>query len=67
MRLEHVVRIMPDEYQGEYTAVPAFEPQVFSTKYKTMADDLTFKAIQVYEVSNESGGTTVTIGGEFYG
>lgn len=53
-----------EPYQGEYTATPSVEGQTIPTKNKVMLDDLTVRAIPVYEVSNESGGNTVYIAKE---
>lgn len=51
-------------YPGPYEATPKFTPQYLHTSGQIMADDVNVKKIPVYEVSNQSGGTTVTIGGE---
>lgn len=49
-------------YSGEYELIPDFEEHRLATKNKKMLDDVRMTAIPVHYVSNESGGTTVTIG-----
>lgn len=50
------------KYEGEYEVTPKVEEQVLPTKGKGMKEDVTVKAIPVFEVSNEHG-TTFIIGG----
>lgn len=52
---------LPD-YEGEYTIIPSVEEQTMQTKNKTMTNDVTIMAIPYAEVSNSTGGKTVTIG-----
>lgn len=51
-----------EKYEGEYEVTPKVEEQVLPTKGKGMKEDVTVKAIPVFEVSNEHG-TTFIIGG----
>lgn len=62
--LEQAIEISHNEYyQGEYVVTPKmFEGTVLPTKEKTMADDVIVLEVPFYEVSNETGGTTVTVG-----
>lgn len=49
-------------YTGNYSVVPLVEPQILATKYKVLNDNVTIHEIPYAEVSNDSGGTTATIG-----
>jgi hypothetical protein len=49
-------------YEGDYVVTPQAEGQVLKTAQKLMRDDVTIEAIPFFEVSNNSGGTTVYIG-----
>ena len=51
-----------DPYEGDYTVVPQIEQQILPTQYKVMERNLTVLGIPYAEVSNPSGGKTVTIG-----
>lgn len=51
-----------DAYDGDYTVTPMAETQILDTDHKIMTDDLTITAIPYTEVSNPSGGYTVSIG-----
>lgn len=51
-------------YDGDYEIIPKVDEQKLATAKKTMKEDLTIKAIPFFEVSNNTGGTTVTIGSE---
>lgn len=65
--MAEAIKILPvggDTYTGEYIVRPAVTAQTLETKGKTMKDNVTIKRIPRYEVSNTSGGTTFTIGGE---
>lgn len=66
--LEQAIEIVhADYYEGEYVVTPKmFEGTVLPTKDKTMADDVTVLEVPFYEVTNESGGTTVYIATEGY-
>lgn len=59
-----VIKEEPDYYEGEYEVTPSTEQKVLETKQKFMEDDVTVRKIPFYEVTNETGGTTVTIGRE---
>lgn len=48
-------------YEGEYEVTPSVTAQTLPTKDKLMSDDLTIKAIPVYNVGNTSGGSTFYI------
>ena len=50
-------------YEGEYEITPDQSEHVMQTKGKLMHDDMTVHKIPYQEVSNNSGGITVTIGG----
>lgn len=50
-----------DYYDGEYKVIPKAEAQRLPTAKKTMKDDLTVCAIPVFNVSNNTGGTTCYI------
>ena len=52
-----------DIYDGETVVIPAaFRQQVLNTQNKLVLDDITVMEIPYTEVSNLSGGTTVSIG-----
>lgn len=51
-------------YRGEYVVTPRVNGTVLETAKKYMTDDVTVKAIPFYDVSNDSGGTTVYIANE---
>lgn len=53
---------LPEKYDGSYELIPDFEEHRLPTRNKRMTNDVTMTAIPVHYVSNESGGTTVTIG-----
>ena len=52
----------PQVYSGSYEVDPQKSEQVLATKDKVMSDDLTVLGIYYYEVTNGTGGKTVTIG-----
>lgn len=51
-------------YDGEYEVTPSTEEQVLKTANKSLNEDIKIKTIPYFEVSNNAGGTTVTIGSE---
>lgn len=52
------------KYDGDYEVTPlANREVVLETKDKLLIDDILVKKIPRYDVSNESGGTTVYIAG----
>lgn len=52
-----------DKYDGPYHVQPKlYEGQRLLTTGKLMINDVTVEEIRLYEVSNASGGKTVTIG-----
>ncbi len=53
-----------DPYTGSYEVSPKVDAQTLPTAQKMMAEDLTVKAIPVFDVSNNSGGRTVYIARE---
>ena len=53
---------VPQKYTGSYEVDPLKTAQVLPTKDKLMVDDLTVQGIYYYEVTNDTGGSTVTIG-----
>lgn len=50
-----------ETYAGPYDVTPRASQQSLSTRNKLMSDDVTIRSIPIYEVSNESGGTTFYI------
>lgn len=55
-------------YSGTYEVTPKiYVPIVLETMHRTMRDNVTVNKIPQFEVSNESGGTTLIIGEEYYG
>lgn len=50
-------------YEESYEIEPLVNSQVLPTRNRVMTKDITVKEISYQEVSNKSGGTTVTIGG----
>lgn len=62
----HVVKeyVGGNPYVGEYTLTPKVAQQTMPTKGKFMTDDVTVKAIPIYETSNASGGSTIYIAKE---
>lgn len=50
-------------YEGSYEIEPSESQQVFATRNRVMKEDVTLKGIAYQEVTNTSGGQTVTIGG----
>lgn len=53
-----------ETYTGNYLVTPKTEEQILKTNKKLMTNDVTVKKIPYYDVSNESGGSTVFIGSE---
>lgn len=51
------------QYDGDYSLTPRVEAWTVETAGKLMRDDLTVEAIPYFDVSNQSGGSTVYIGG----
>lgn len=60
--LEKVKQGIP-AYQGDYTITPATHTQILETKDTILYNDFTVEEIPFFEVSNNAGGKTVTIGG----
>lgn len=52
-----------EDYEGSYVIVPSFSEQVMDVQDKHMTSDVTIESIPYSEVSNESGGFTINIGG----
>ena len=50
-------------YQDAYKVRPKLSEQTLETEGMLMREDVTVEQIPIYVVSNNSGGTTVTIGG----
>ena len=50
-------------YDGEYDFTPDQNEHLIQTKGRLMINNMIFREIPYEEVSNNSGGTTVTIGG----
>lgn len=59
-----VVTVAPDPYTGTYDVTPKVDAQTLPTARKTMMQDVIIKAIPYYEVTNDSGGSTVYIARE---
>lgn len=59
-----IVFSIQDQYDGPYEIVPKTEPQILSTREKTMMDDVTVREVPYFEVSNQFGGNTVYIAKE---
>lgn len=57
------VSIGGEVYKGVYAVTPKVERQIMPTKGKLLVKDLTIHQIPYAEVTNNSGGTTATIGG----
>ena len=53
-----------ETYDGNYDVIPKTEGQTLETNQKYMKSDVTIQKIPFYNVSNESGGSTVYIGSE---
>lgn len=51
-----------DPYRGDYQVRPQLDAQTLETAQKYMVKDMEIEKIPIYAVSNNSGGTTVTIG-----
>lgn len=49
-------------YEGEYGVTPKVTEQTLPTAQKFLARDVTIEKIPYFEVSNNSGGTTASIG-----
>ena len=52
------------EYEGAYDITPKVVEQRMATKNKLMTDNVTIRSIPFFNVSNDSGGSTVYIGNE---
>ena len=50
------------QYAGDYEVTPKVSEQTLPTAQKFLARDVKIERIPYFEVSNNSGGTTVTIG-----
>lgn len=50
-------------YVGSYNVTPTFDQQILETIDKRMADNVCVESIPYSEVSNDSGGKTINIGG----
>ena len=48
-------------YEGEYEVTPAVGEQILPTAQKLMEENVTVKAIPIFNVSNTSGGSTFYI------
>lgn len=49
-------------YEGSYTVTPMVAEQTLDTSQKLMQSDVVIKKIPYFEVSNNSGGITASIG-----
>lgn len=55
-------------YTGAYHVIPkTYDEITLPTKSKVLADNVTIAKIPQFEVSNDSGGTTLILGEEYYG
>ena len=50
------------DYEGEYTVTPKVEEQTLATARKILNEDVVVEKIPYFEVSNNSGGITASIG-----
>lgn len=50
-------------YEGSYEVEPSAGTQVLATRNRLMTEDIRVKEIAYQEVTNASGGKTITIGG----
>lgn len=58
-----VINVLPaPAYEGEYEVTPSFKAQTLPTADRILAKDVIIEEIPYAEVSNNSGGITVTIG-----
>jgi hypothetical protein len=58
-----VINVLPAPvYEGKYEVTPKFVAQTLPTADRLLAKDVIIEEIPYAEVSNNSGGTTVTIG-----
>lgn len=57
-----VVAAHGEEYTGPTTVTPSGSVQTLPTAHKYLAQDITVREIQRWDVGNPSGGTTVYIG-----
>lgn len=53
-----------EPYEGEYEITPKVNAQKMDTANKLLLEDVTVRAIPIYDVSNTSGGSTVYIANE---
>ena len=53
-----------ENFEGSYEIIPKIIAQNLETKGKVMKDNVNIREIPYYEVSNESLGNTVYIGGD---
>ena len=58
----NIIEVHGDVFDGDYVYYPTFIEQTALTRNKILEDNITFKAIEVSEVTNPSGGITVYIG-----
>ena len=59
-----VVAAHGEEYTGPTTVTPSGSVQTLPTAHKYLAQDITVREIQRWDVGNASGGNTVFIGEE---
>lgn len=59
-----VVAAHGEEYTGPTTVTPSGSSQTLPTAHKYLAQDITVREIQRWDVGNPSGGKTVFIGEE---
>lgn len=63
--LHHVTKVIGGEvYGGDYIVTPKVDSQTMPTQGKVMMEDVTVKAIPYFDVTNNSGGSTVYIAKE---
>lgn len=53
-----------ERYTGSYEITPKVDAQTMPTAQKFMTDDVTVKAIPIFDVSNDAGGNTIFIASE---
>lgn len=57
-----LVGVNAEEYKGSYEVTPSVQEQIMPTASKVMRNDMKIKEIPYAEVSNASGGNTISIG-----
>ena len=64
VELGRPVYIGGDSYEGPYDVTPKVTAQTLPTAKKFMQEDVSFRAIPYFDVSNPAGGNTIYIASE---